>query len=444
VVGRALRDQRAKLAFARARAALVGGDPDARRKALAVALAPSLHPELLRPRSRLRATGWSIAPAAAAARLRRVDQEAWEGPGGVVLARPRVLRLAFYCDSPVIGGAERSLGMLLERLDERFETTVVGTRPDVLAWLGDRRPGASAVLLPHVERKRDLRAIAAHVRALRRLHPDVLHFNLSGPWESHWALLAALATPRTRTVVVVHSPQAARRRRQRIVHRVTALRATAYVSVGERSSRELERVTGLPPGSVRTIRNGVADVPLEPLPRPRAGPIVGSLGRLEPEKGFDVLLRALPAVPEATLVLVGEGSTRGPLEALGEELGIAERVVFAGWSDDARRHLTTFDVFALPSRFEAFPLSVLEAMLASLPVVASDVGSVGEAVEDGRTGVLVPPEDPEALGHALRDLLEDPERARALGRHGREQALERFSVDAMVQAYERLYEEVAR
>jgi glycosyltransferase involved in cell wall biosynthesis len=218
----------------------------------------------------------------------------------------------------------------------------------------------------------------------------------------------------------------------------------AHVTVGERSARELERVTGLPPGSVRTIRNGVPDVPLEPLPRPRAGPIIGSLGRLEPTKGFDVLLRALPAIPEATLVLVGEGSDRGALEELADALGVGERVVFAGWSEDARRQLTTFDVFALPSRFEASPLSVLEAMLASLPVVASDVGSVGEAVENGRTGILVAPEDPEALGRALRGLLDDPDRAQALGHRGREQALERFSVDGMVQAYERLYEEVAR
>src|SRR5207302_6028335 len=114
---------------------------------------------------------------------------------------------------------------------------------------------------------------------------------------------------------------------------------------------------------------------------------------------------ALATRPDAALVLVGDGPERRSLAALAGDLGLDDRVLFAGWQTQPRRYLTTVDVFALPSRFEGFPLAVVEAMLAELPVVASAVGSVPEAVREGETGLLVPPDDPARLAAALRRLL---------------------------------------
>src|SRR5205823_4013374 len=125
-------------------------------------------------------------------------------------------------------------------------------------------------------------------------------------------------------------------------------------------------------------------------PRRADGPVIGAIGRLAPEKGYDLAIHALRDLPEATLVLVGDGSERERLEAIARELGVAERVQFTGWSDEPRRYLPGFDAFVLPSRQEGFPLAVVEAMLAGLPVVAADVGSVSEAVVDEETGYLVP------------------------------------------------------
>lgn len=441
---RALARQVGELRFTRARSMITEARPGARRAALAAALTPTLRREQLRPRSRLRALGWASRRRSAGTALLEEGVNTWEGAGSLRHVRELPLRVAFYCDSPELGGAERSLGTLLEQLDERIDATVVGTRTHVVDWLAARRTGATAVVLPHVQRKRDLRAIAAHFGGLRRLRPDVVHLNLAGAWESHWAVLAALATPHARTISVVHLPLPARSRRQRAIKRLTGSRIAAHVTVGEGSARELEALAGLPWGSVRVIPNGVEDVELEPLARPAAGPTVGSIGRLEHQKGFDVLLRALAQLPDATLVLVGEGSQRESLSVLARDLGVAERVVFVGASEQARRHLTTFDVFVLPSRFEASPLVVTEAMLAALPVVASDVGSVSDQVVDGRTGLLVSAEDPSALADALASLLRDPGRRRELGDRGRERALEGFRADVMARAYERLYDEVAR
>jgi glycosyltransferase involved in cell wall biosynthesis len=152
-----------------------------------------------------------------------------------------------------------------------------------------------------------------------------------------------------------------------------------------------------------------------------------------------VLLRALVGLEGVSAVLVGDGPEREPLEALAAELGLAERLVITGWRSDARAYLGAVDVFCLPSRYEGFPLAILEAMLGGLPVVATRVGSVAEAVLEGETGLLVA-EDPEALREALRRAL-DPETGRRLGEAGRRRALERFSVEAMAHGYESLYDE---
>jgi glycosyltransferase involved in cell wall biosynthesis len=210
--------------------------------------------------------------------------------------------------------------------------------------------------------------------------------------------------------------------------------------VGERTSREVEALVGLPAGSLITIHNGVPDEPHRSAPRPRPGPLIGAVGRLESQKGLDILIRALREVDGTSLVLVGDGSERGALEDLAGRVGVADRVVWIGWTDDPRSYLGAFDVFALPSRFEGFPLAVLEALLSRSAVVATDVGSVAEAVRDGETGVLVPAEDPAALAAAIRRLLADDGLRRRLGEQGRRLVLEQFTARHMTRAFESLYD----
>jgi glycosyltransferase involved in cell wall biosynthesis len=297
------------------------------------------------------------------------------------------------------------------------------------------------LLLPVIEGKWSIRAIASHARAFRRLRPDVVHVNVNVTGASPWAILAARAARSARVVAVEHLPHPIRRRR-RLLARITSKLLAAHVAVGERSAEDTARFIGVPAASLRVIANGVPDVDLAQLPRPVAGPIVGSLGRLEEQKAYDVLVRALPGLPTCSVAIVGEGRERERLVRLAESLGVSDRLVLHGWSDEARRYLTTFDVFVLPSRSEGLPLAVIEAMLARLPVVASDVGDMGEIVEDGVTGILVQPDDPPRLAAALETLLRDPERRNAMGERGRRRALDLFAVEAMASRYEELYGEV--
>jgi glycosyltransferase involved in cell wall biosynthesis len=166
------------------------------------------------------------------------------------------------------------------------------------------------------------------------------------------------------------------------------------------------------------------------------------VGRLDRQKGLDLLVDALPSIPEAFVLLVGDGPEHEDLLRRATAAGVADRLQITGWRQDARDFLTALDVFVLPSRFEGFPQAVVEAMLAERAVVASDVGSVSEAVIDGETGLLVPPNDARALAGAVRRLRDDPELRRTMGHRARARALEEFSLSRMVRAYEALYAEV--
>jgi glycosyltransferase involved in cell wall biosynthesis len=355
----------------------------------------------------------------------------------------RPLRLALYTDAKGIGGAERSLTHLASALSPEIELSVLGVHDRVVGEVASGRSDANSVVLPFVRTRYDAPAIGAHLRALVRLKPDVFHANLISPWAGQMAIFLALLVPGIRVVAVEQLPSPPKNETQRRLKRLTAKRLSAHVAVGESSAREIERLLGLRAGSVRTIHNGVPDFPRRSYDRRvNSLPVIGAIGRFEPQKGFDVLLRALPRVPEAHVVLVGDGAERERLELLAGELGIHERVHWHGWSDESRVYLPTFDVFALPSRFEGFPLVVLEAMLAELPVVASDVGSVAEAVLDGQTGLLVPPDDPDTLARALRELLKERGRRRAMGAQGRSLVLERFTAQTMARSFESLYDEI--
>jgi len=176
-------------------------------------------------------------------------------------------------------------------------------------------------------------------------------------------------------------------------------------------------------------------------------PIVGVVARLEAEKGHRTLLAAWPlvlaAVPNAWLLVVGEGSEQDSLEAQADILGISGRVVFTGRREDVPAVTAALDVSVLPSYRETQGLSVLEAMALSRPVVASAVGGIPEMIEDGISGLLVPPHDCEALATAIVRLLTDHPLADTIARRGHDLVHERFCVELMVKAVSDLYDEAA-
>ena len=181
---------------------------------------------------------------------------------------------------------------------------------------------------------------------------------------------------------------------------------------------------------------------------PEASPIVGVVARLEAEKGHRTLIEAWPLVlaahPEAWLLVVGEGSERDSLEAQAASLGISGRVVFTGRREDVPAVTAALDISVLPSYREAQGLSVLEAMALSRPVVASEVGGIPEMIENGVSGLLVPPNDHVALADAIVRLLSDHPYADMIAKRGHDLVHDRFCIEMMVNSIETLYDEAAR
>jgi len=206
---------------------------------------------------------------------------------------------------------------------------------------------------------------------------------------------------------------------------------------------------------VRYIANGISldsfrgqpsrDEARTLLDLPARSFVLGTVSRVTQCKNHlllvEVFSRLLRHVPDARLLVVGDGPALPLVKARVQELGLQPSVMLLGARRDVPRILAAMDVFCLPSEVEGMPMTVLEAMAAGLPVVASKVGGIPDVVEDGRTGVLASPHAPEQFEAALETLANDPEGARAMGRSGRDRLMAQFSLERVMVAYDALYRE---
>jgi glycosyltransferase involved in cell wall biosynthesis len=240
-----------------------------------------------------------------------------------------------------------------------------------------------------------------------------------------------------RREIVTGDKSPAKLRTQRLAYRA----AHAVVANSSAAREQLAR-EGVPLDRVRLIANGLDTRRFVPAsPRPDIRRIV-MVANLRPEKGQDTLLAAAPRIlaryPDASFTFVGDGPRREALETLTRALGITDRVRFMGESRDVARILAEHDLFVLPSRSEAFPNALIEAMATALPVVATDVGGIPEVVRPG-SGLLVRPDDERALADAVLALMDDPAAAAALGRAARTDVERHYTIDRMVERFEQLY-----
>jgi glycosyltransferase involved in cell wall biosynthesis len=203
------------------------------------------------------------------------------------------------------------------------------------------------------------------------------------------------------------------------------------------------RREGVPRAKIAVVPNGIAISIAHTMRRADWRPRIVVVANLRPEKGHDVLLDAAALVvrefPDIRIDFVGGGTERAALEARTSRLGLGGVVSFRGHIDDVPSALAEADLFVLPSRSEAFPNAVLEAMAAGLPIVATRVGGVPELVDDGRTGLLVPPGSAAELARRLCELLSQPALAARLGQAAQREAKSRYSFDRMVASFESIY-----
>jgi glycosyltransferase involved in cell wall biosynthesis len=358
--------------------------------------------------------------------------------------RPRILFLVTLAET---GGAQTYVGSLLAPLAEHFEVAVAAHGDGPLREAA-RAASVRFVPLRHIRRPlspwRDALGLIELVALLRREQPHIVHVN-SAKAGALGRIAAALARVPIR-IYTVHGwafrayegiASVVYRRAEQLLRPLTTV--TVCVADSERraglAARTCDEATTV------VIRNGVATGGLRASEGRRRRLRLVSVGRLQAPKDAVTLVGALAALhgDPFEAVLVGDGPDRAAVEEEVRRYGLEPVVEVLGERNDVPELLAEADVFVLSSRSEGLPISILEAMAAGLPVVASDVGGVPEVVAEGETGLLVPPGDPQRLAEALGRLLGDPALRGRLGQAGRIRVAEHFDLAKVQQAHLDLY-----
>lgn len=351
----------------------------------------------------------------------------------------RRIRILYVIQEMNRGGAERILLSTARGAGSHGHEVALAARPGPLS---PEFPGP-AFGLPLLARRpwRVPAATVALERAIRAWRPELIHACNPG-----MAVLTALATLRGRRLPAVVSVQGVARSDYRPTARILRLAGLPVIACGGQVERALVAAGAM----VRaTVDNAVGPPPpareraevLREFGVPEPAHLIVSVGRLVPQKNHELAVRALVDIPEATLVILGEGPGRASIDAVARRAGVAGRVRLAGARADARAVMGAADVVVAPSRWEGLPLAVIEALAAGRPVVATRVIGLAELIEDGRSGLLVEDDDAPALAAAVRGVLADPVRAAHLGEEGRRTAA-RYSEEAMIDAYLSVYDGV--
>ncbi len=359
------------------------------------------------------------------------------------------IRLLHVIQNLHYGGMERLLSDLMHRFDPtRFELHVL-----VLGFFGRFGEGLAEVATLHqappLEKWSLLwpRRLAASIRSIA---PDVVHTH-SGVWYKVALAARAAGVPflvHTDHGRPTHDPWLAR-----FLHGRAARRTDVVIAVSDALRQRLE-ATVVPRGTrIVVVRNGVDTEHFVPgrsdgiraaLGISGEAMVLGSIGRLEAIKGYEVAVEAMAHLREkvpdpVALVLAGDGSERSRLEAMAESLGVAGSVHFLGWRDDVHELLATFDIFTMSSHSEGTSVSLLEAMSTGLCPVVTDVGGNRAVLGPELAHRLVPPADPAALAAAWSEAIQDVAARARDGAAARERVITEFSLDAMVRAYEGVY-----
>jgi glycosyltransferase involved in cell wall biosynthesis len=381
--------------------------------------------------------------------------------GGQTMSKIRVLEIV----EATSAGTRRHVTDLVSHLDpSRFSVSLICSTLREKGFLDDirlmRDRGVEVIVIQMVRNISPLRDLIAYFQILRvigRGRFDVVHTH-----SSKAGFLGRLAARVTGVRIVIHTPHTfafemgVGRIKQGLYRRLEQFAARftdTIICVCQREADSALKAGLALAGKFTVIENGLPEEAFTELGDKVAArrmlglgadePLVGMVGRFEPQKGHLDLVRAAPRViqrfPNVRFALVGEGSKLSAVQRLIERLDLERHFVLPGVLENSSALYPAFDVFALPSLWESLPYSLLEAMAAGKAIVATSVGGMPGAITDGETGRLVPPDSPESLASAIVDLLANPDQRRSFGAAARERARVRYRLDNMVSKVEDLY-----
>lgn len=355
-------------------------------------------------------------------------------------------RVMYFTDSLLFGGTEQMLLTLMQGLDRSRWKPLLAHYPSrqlepLLARA--QSTGIETIAVPPLRGREGLRHLPDFVRLLRSKAPAVFHAHLTMPLACKFGLFGAALARVSAVIATEHLFVNIPYRHSRWVERLVAPGVHRYIAVSYQIANELRRALPFMSPKLRVVHNGI---PIEQFAAARGetrqSRVVLTVARLTQQKGIQYLLRAAAQIPDADFWIAGDGPDCESLQADAAELGVANRVKFLGYSQDVTPLLRRAELFVLPSLFEGLPVSVLEAMAAGVPVIATDVGGTREEIQSGQTGILVPPADPDALAAAISGLLRDPDLALRMAAQAQIRVRQEFSVETMVARTTEIYDTV--
>ncbi len=372
--------------------------------------------------------------------------------------------LLYVFDNLEFGGGERFFAQLINRLSGKRYKIMVACLPTVTFL--EKIEGSGALVKSVDMRNRfNVKVILQLASLMKREKIDIVHSQ--GARADFFARIAGRLAKVPFDISIVQMPVEG--------FDVALIKKFVYIVLNRFSERFVDRFIvvsdalekimiekhGIEPQRVVKIYNGIEKdeycIEDEEIARRRIAfrkesglgkdvPIVGAIGRLVWQKGFEYFIEAIPDVlrkiPEAMFLIVGEGKLKDELNVKSKMLKLEDKIIFTGFRSDIKDILASVDAFAMPSLLEGLPMILLEAMAMMKPIVATKIEGIREVLENGLTGLLVSPKDPQVLSEAIVDLLIHKDKARQMGLTARKVVEERFGVNAMVQKVEGVYEEL--
>lgn len=368
-------------------------------------------------------------------------------------------KILYYTDCNIVGGAEQYLLTVFEKIDRNKWQIVLAYHPsdEISSFLNRvRELNIETVPVPKVRGYMVVYDIWKFTKIVRSIGPSIFHANLNWPLSCTYGIIAAYLSRVKIIVATQHLYSDIGSRLSNLVQRIVSRLVNRYVSVSSHIATSMKE--HISPGTkIKVIHNGIIIQKFSGLNSKRGdrnaysglipkqnSPIILTVARLHKQKGHKYLLEASKMFDNANFVFAGDGPERDNLEAYAREIQVDDRIKFLGHREDIPTLINGCDLFVLPSLFEGLPLTIMEAMAAGKPVIASDIPGIDDEVIQDETGLLVPKESPEALGEAIKSLLSNPEYAKRLGSAGRIRANEEFSAETMIIRLEDLYEELIK
>jgi len=366
-----------------------------------------------------------------------------------------VKTILLVIDNIEFGGGERGFLQLARGLRNRFEFFVAampgGTFQQKIEELG-------IPFVPvDVSRRISLKPMLQLRSLLKTQKIDIIHSQ--GARIDFFARIAGRMTNTPHVLSTIQMPIEGfdvgplRKKFYLLMDRLSGIFVKRFIVVSEALEKLLIQGRGVPTQRVVRIYNGIELDLYKPQPEqtdlrdklgiPSRVPLIGAVGRMVWQKGFEFFIKAIPEImqdaPNARFLLVGDGPLRTQLEKLAQSLNIYGSIIFTGFRSDIRQILSTIDVLVVPSLLEGFPMIVLEGMAMAKPIVATRIAGITEQISHEKEGILVPIREPKALGRALSRLIKDSEFSSKLRKAARKKVETSFSVHQMVRQTERLY-----